>query len=490
MFNASTNDGVRTLLSMCTIILSMTVLFLLPALDNGFPFVYPDAGAYLGGGGLTHIPQTRPIYFAWFTRAFDLPILVHSSTSQTRWQLQGWSPWPSVVVQSLITAWMIWRFASAVFGLNTASRLLLLALLLTLGTSLPWFVGQIMPDIFTPLMILALALHFFTQDMLPRPSRIILVSLIGMAVAFHQANLLVALWMLPAVGLCALLGWRPSRAILHGLIAGGIGLTFGVVALLAANLVLDGRFALSNGGSVFLLARLLEDGTAFDYLEKTCPQQRFAVCANLDELSSFRPRTGLGGYFLFGGPVDRLGGLRAEESEASAIVAGTLRAYPLTQFRAAIFNGWRQLFSFRTGEGLCAYAETEFWSMTIRNIFGPAVYDNYLKSKQIRDILCNRFEFINYIHFTVLFGSSLILVGFLALGGRRKQPRVFFVGVFVFVLMFGNAVMLAALSGPNNRYENRVIWLVPLLAACLVLERLPYPRRGSKMRLSVEVDRR
>jgi len=474
MFITSANKVIRVHFITCTIILIMAALFLLPALDNGFPLVFPDTGAYLGGGGLTHIPQSRPIYYAWFTRAFDLPILVHSPTSQTPWHLKGWSPWPSVLVQSLITAWMIWRFASAVFGLNTASRLLFLAVLLTLGTSLPWFVGQIMPDVFTPLMILALALHFFTQDMLSRPSSIVLVLLIGMAVAFHQANLLVALWMLPAMGLCALLGWRPSKAYLHGLFAGGIGLTFGVVALLTANLVVDGRFALSSGGSVFLLARLLEDGTALSYLEKTCPQQGFAVCANLDELSSFRPRTELSGYFLFGGPVDRLGGLRAEESEASAVVAGTLSAYPLAQFRAAVDNGWRQLSGFRTGEGLCTYAETEFWSTTIYNIFGPVVYDHYLKSKQIRDILSHRFEFINYIHATVLFASSLVLVGFVVLGGRRKQPRAFFIAVFVIVFVFGNAVTLGVLSGPNDRYQSRVIWLVPLLAASIVLERLPY----------------
>ena len=51
MFNASTNDGVRTLLSMCTIILSMTVLFLLPALSrlSGLPAAPPPTtNALLG----------------------------------------------------------------------------------------------------------------------------------------------------------------------------------------------------------------------------------------------------------------------------------------------------------------------------------------------------------------------------------------------------------------------------------------------------------
>jgi hypothetical protein len=481
---------IRTHFIGCTTILAMAVLFLLPALDNGFPFVHPDSGSYLGGAGLSHISgESRPIFFPWFTRVFDLPILVHSSTNQIPWHLKGLSPWPSVALQSLITAWMIWLFASALFRLTETSRLLLLALLLALGTSLPWFVGQIMPDIFTALMILTLALLWLLYDILPRVSRMMLVLLITAAVAFHQANLLVALWMIPAFGLCTLLGWRPSKASIHGIFASGIGLTLGAALLLTANLV-DGRFALSNGGSVFLLARLLGDGTALSYLRNACPQRRFSVCVYMDEFysfNSFRPTGvtisphcgfydwGLPSYFVWDGPLDGLGGFRAEESEASAIVADTLSAYPLAQSLASFDNGWRLLLSFRTGSGLCPYSETEFLSTTIHNIFGSAVYDNYLKSKQIHDALFDQLKLLNYIHVPVIVASFLIVIGFLTVGGLQKQPREFFACMFVIVLLVGNAFTLGALSGPDDRYQSRVIWLVPLLATCIVLQRLPFP---------------
>jgi hypothetical protein len=192
-----------------------------------------------------------------------------------------------------------------------------------------------------------------------------LVLLITAAVAFHQANLLVALWMLPAFGLCALRGCRLSRASIHGILANGIGLALGAALLLTANVV-GGRFALSNGGPVFLLARLLGDGTALSYLRDACPQHHFSICVYLDEFSSFRPTVvtiplwdsahgDLADYFLWGGPLERLGWFAAEESEASTIVAGTLSAYPLAQSLAAFDNGWRQLLSFRTGDGLGAY---------------------------------------------------------------------------------------------------------------------------------------
>jgi hypothetical protein len=366
-----------------TIILAMAVVFLLPALDNGFPFVFSDTGQYLGVFGIRHL-QGRPAYYAIFTRLLDL----------------GLSPWPSVVVQSLITSWVIWLFASVLFAINGAIRLLSLGVLLLLGTSLPWFVGWMMPDIFTPLMIIALALLCFARDSLPRPSEIILVLLIGAALAIHQANLPVALWMIPAFGLCALLGWRPRKGFLHGLFASGIGLTLGVVALVAMHLV-SGTFGLSSSGSVFLLARTLGDGTALSCLEQVCPQQRFAVCAQLDELkslNSLHPGE-LADYFLWAGPLRELGGFRAEEAEAKAIVVGTLLNYPLAQFRAAVGNGWRQFFCFRTGTELTTYSETDDLSVAIRAAFGAVIYDNYRQSKQIRNIF--EFDWINRIHIPI-----------------------------------------------------------------------------------------
>jgi hypothetical protein len=187
------------------------------------------------------------------------------------------------------------------------------------------------------------------------------------------------------------------------------------------------------------------------------------------------------GHFLFDGPLDKLGGSVAEEPEASAIVVGTLLAYPLTQFRASINDGLRQLFSFRIGaDGLCAYPlETNNGSdnlivnrdMAIDNVFGPVVHDHYRNSKQIRNELLDRFDLLNYIQAAVLVASALVLIGFL---GRelRKQRRAFFASLSVIVLVAGNAFTLGALAVPTDRYQSRVIWLVPLLAACVLLEHL------------------
>lgn len=390
------------------------------------------------------------------------------------------SPWPGVVLQSLVVSWTIWQFASVLFGITGTIHLLSLAVFLTVGTSLPWFVGWIMPDIFTPLMIIALALLCSAQDKLAWRSEIIMVTLIGVAVAFHQANLFVALWMFPALGLCALLDWRPSKPCLHGFAASGIGLALGVVALLTMNLV-SGQVGLSRSGSVFLLARMLGDGTALNYLEQVCPYQRFAVCAELNELKSYNslypyPKGSLSDHFLWDGPLEKLGGFRAEEAEASAIVRGTLLAHAPAQLRASVGNAWRQLILFSTGSDIFSYSEREWtstatWTPTaIRLRFGPAVYESYRHSKQIRNNL--DFFLISRLDTVVVVASSLLLISFLVFPPAKKQPRSFYATIMTITMVVGNAFTLGALSGPSERYQSRVIWLVPLLAGCFALDRM------------------
>lgn len=440
--------------------MAMAILFLLPALVNGFPLVFSDTDEYVYSAAHVSIPGDRPVYYSIFTNLLDLRL----------------SPWPSIVIQALLTSWIICRFASTFFGIASASKWLLLGFILTLCSSLPWFVGEIMPDIFTAIMIMALALLCLVADTLPRSLAITLVILIGVSVGFHQANLVVALWLLPALGLCTMFGLRWSRSLRYGLLASAIGLTLGAAALLTQNLF-HHRFALSSGGSVFLMARLLEDGTALNYLENTCPQRRFAVCPPLDKLRSKRatimlstaPEATFHDYFLWDGPLNKLGGFQGEEKEANAIIAGTLSTYPLKQLRATVYNGWRQMIQFRTGAELDPYPETWFVSRAIRDVFGPTVYDRYRKSLQISGDLVHQINWIRHIHSVVIVISFLIIISWFIIGGSRKQPRAFFTCIFVMDLLVGNAFTLGGLSGPFDRYQARVIWLVPLLASCLVL---------------------
>jgi hypothetical protein len=89
-----------------------------------------------------------------------------------------------------------------------------------------------MPDIFTSWMIIAIVLLCFAYDLLPRSSVFILLFIIGAAVAVHQSNVIIVFSMLPALALCAFLGWRPTKSFLYGFFASSIGLTLGIIGLI------------------------------------------------------------------------------------------------------------------------------------------------------------------------------------------------------------------------------------------------------------------
>jgi hypothetical protein len=241
------------------------------------------------------------------------------------------------------------------------------------------------------------------------------------------------------------------------------------------NLV-SGQIGLSRSGSVFLLARMLEDGTALSYLEQACPRQHFAVCADLNELKSYNslhpyPKGSLAAHFLWEGPLEKLGGFTAEEAEAGAIVRGTLLMNAPAQFRASVIDGWRQLFLFSPGRDISAPVYPGVSTAILRR-FGPAVYDNYRQSKQSRNDL--DFSLISRVDTVVVAASSLLLIGFLIISLTKKQPRSFYATIMMTTMVVGNAFTLGALSGPSDRYQGRVIWLVPLLAGCFVLKRVIY----------------
>jgi hypothetical protein len=74
-----------------------------------------------------------------------------------------------------------------------------------------------------------------------------------------------------------------------------------------------------------------------------------------------------------------------------------------------------------------------------------------------------------------------VLIGFvtlLVLWGFSERSRALYATIFVSVLGVGNAFTMGALSGPFDRFQSRVVWLLPLLAICVVLEHFPYPGHG------------
>jgi len=122
---------------------------LLPALLNGFPLVFADTGGYIA----------RP-----FERTLALRSALYGTFVAATIPFYFW---PVIVGQAGLTTWLF-AITLRVHDLKGPVLLGSCVGILAVFTSLPWYVGQLMPDIFVPLAVLALHLLAFGSGKLRR----------------------------------------------------------------------------------------------------------------------------------------------------------------------------------------------------------------------------------------------------------------------------------------------------------------------------------
>ena len=70
------------------------------------------------------------------------------------WRAAHFSLWPIVVLQALMTSYLILEVARAEVPGLTLRGLIVIGAVLSLLTGIGWYVGQVEPDFFTPVVIL------------------------------------------------------------------------------------------------------------------------------------------------------------------------------------------------------------------------------------------------------------------------------------------------------------------------------------------------
>ena len=143
-----------------------------PAFWNGYPLIFADTGTYLGQALLIYLGWDRPPFYSVFLFA-------------THWRLTLWGP---ILAQGLIMAHLL-GMTLRVLGRPNPWLLLPVVLALSVLTSLPWLAAQLMPDLFTGVVVLALWLLGFKAESLSRGERLWMLLLATAAIAFHQSHL-------------------------------------------------------------------------------------------------------------------------------------------------------------------------------------------------------------------------------------------------------------------------------------------------------------
>jgi hypothetical protein len=327
-------------------------------------------------------------------------------------------------------------------------------------TPAAWFATYLMPDVFAGLTILACAVLIAAPASARGWVAAFWFGLLAFALLSHSSNLLLA-GTLFVLGLLmhAVNKRKPSRM--------GLGI---IGTALAVAVVGGWLFDFAVGRVVgnppvrppFLMARMIDDGPGYQYLRSECPQAEFTVCAFLDQLPadadvflwSADPARGV---FSIVEPETR----RALSREQYRFAWEVLKHHPWQQARASAGNSLRQLVTFGAREFNFSEWDRKYFSQKLPASTLHAVQRTvaYRGEMPIR--------FLSILGYATTMLGLIYLVYARTRHGWRRVAAVEIVPQLVIVALAGvaaNAAICGAMSSLHDRYQARVIWLLPLMA--------------------------
>lgn len=424
-----------------------TLMLMWPAIWNGYPLLYPDSVTYLESGGRV----SRALFLHRFSEYYGMRSFIYSlGILPFHWNV---SLWPVAALQALITGYVIWLVVRSILPEHAERYFVALCVALSFLTSIGWFVSMVMPDILGPVLYLCVYLHVFAPERMSRMEKAVILAIAWWAVASHATHLIIA------TGLCVLL---LSLSIFNhylrhrrrALVEIGAVLLLAVAAQMSLHAFLYGRPSLNGDRPPFLMARIIADGPGRWYLQSHCPDPRFSICSYVNRL----PATS--DDFLWAADGVWEGAPEATRAhlvqEEMPFVAATLRTYPREQMLRSIHNFWEQLTAYHAG------VDANEWMLRELQRGFPSVSERVMQTRQSRDDMPSDFfepfqdgGVIGALALMAMLGHSI---------WRYRRRSLAGLGVVIIFVIIANAFVLGAMSNVEDRYEARVIWLLPLLA--------------------------
>jgi len=472
-------------LTLCLMFAATVALW--PAFYNGQPFFFPDTTAYVRGAD-AGIGKLTGRSTAWSEAAKDDGAAATGAAGPTaaapgsqsvnsvkdKTVLAGRSIyygamlylgdraggfWLTVFLQGavLVIALQLALDALGVAGWGRTSILVATVVFLTPAAL---FVSFLMPDIYAGLTILSCAV-LLTCDLGGRRYQILFwTALLSLSLTFHTTHVLIALAMLVVGGIAYL----RRRALFEGrgllLIGAALGVAYLAGALFSLGVTrLVGAPPMSPP---FLMARIIDDGPGYRYLRETCPQNGFVVCRFLDRMplssDDFLWRHDPAhGVFAATDPETR----RALAKEQYRFALAALEDHPGPQILASTSNALEQL----SDLGVSEFEYSDDSKTTFEN----KVPESYLANMRRSAAFLHTMP-IGLIHFLTYASSALglaFIIYLFAAPRTRSDQNLARPLAFCALTVFGvlaNAAFCGVFSGPHDRYEARVIWLIPAVA--------------------------
>lgn len=432
--------------------LVLSILFLcLPAFYNTVPLIFPDSSAYVFAGFTNSNLGPRVWTYSGFVR--------HMSLAETLWLV--------VLLQGFLVSASIYLLFKYIFKTKNPWHFLFYILIISLTTAASMHSSRIMPDIFTPLIVLHLGLLLFAPSM-SRVDKGLSGFLFFASLSMHNSHTVIVVLMLLALGVGVVFPsirslYKNSFLTKKRLVQVGALLVVCYLFVCTLHWSVGGGFRATQGGSIFLFARLIDYNIAQDYLEEHCDEMEAHICTH-------RHTIDWGAKFLWGGEASSLPqhGHWSEENKVfyQELVKDILTT-PKYFFRYLVR-------SIETTAAQLFYVDydpiSERWHQWM---FGATShhYKHYRtaieEGRQARlDYREADIGWMNHWQHLVFLVSILIVFWSLIYAQLPLEVRA--TTLLILLGLVVNAFVAAATSGVYDRYQSRIAWLITLPAFWLI----------------------
>lgn len=370
--------------------------------------------------------------------------------------------WFTVVIQAML---YLTSIGLTLFNLRVFSwiRFSLIVAVLAVLTPAAFYNSYLMPDLFAGLTILASANLVVFGRSISNWQRLVWFVVLSLSMLFHSSHLLIAG---AIVAIAA--PWGLSKR--YSVSWGGVGI---IVLSIVTGFVGEAAFGFAvkklTGTSPirppFVMARVIADGPGYDFLKEKCPDAGFVVCDYLDRLPTLNSDVFLWSQDPTQGvftpePEERKRALSEEQFRfAIAVVAYD----PIGYLKSASFNIWSQLSQFGLSEFNYSTIQLQRYKDKVPEPYQSEILETPAARGNMPIRILTPITYVSVFLSLAIYSYSIFR--------RRKsyisQPSIVFSTVILWGIL-ANAIICGLLSTPHDRYQARVIWLIPALV--LVLE--------------------
>ena len=165
--------------------------------------------------------------------------------------------------------------------------------------------------------------------------------------------------------------------------------------------------------------------------------------------------------------------------EEIPFAVATLRTYPRAQLTISGANFWQQLSTFEIG-----FDPNEWMVQQFDEAF-PSGKAQFLQSRQAGSDL--PFDFLSMIQSWTVVVSLALIFAFALLLWRRWTFRLAGLSLVIISAVLANALVTGVLSTVEDRYQSRVVWLIPFLAVTFIFVWIAGPRAARQKDLHYSV---